>query len=260
MPVGEKLAAERRKQGKSLGDVSEATHIMRRLLESLENGRVDELPSAVYVRGYIQNYAKYLGMDQTPLLLEFEEDLGGKPPRDSRLEDVPEASVVPMRDQIHHIPTRTWLMLVAALVLIGLVLWAVGALLGQDKELPPIPPSTTTTTVEPTSTVPGTTTDTVPGTSTAQPAAPGQVDPAAAFTLKITVADGAASWVRVTIDGKKAYEGTLTGGTSKEWTVTSEASVRVGKPDAVTVTRDGAPVTLKSVDGVAVATITASAE
>ncbi|MHB1340187.1 MAG: helix-turn-helix domain-containing protein [Coriobacteriia bacterium] len=260
MPVGDKLAAERRKQGKSLADVSGATHIMRRLLESLEHGRFDEMPSAVYVRGYIQNYAKYLGMDPAPLLAEFQEDLGGKRPRDARLEDVPEASVVPMRDQLHHIPTRTWLMLVGGLVLIGLVLWAVGAVLGREASLPPIPPATTTETVEPTATAPGTTTDTVPGTSTAEPTTTGEAVPGAAFTLKVTVADGAASWLRVLVDGKKAYEGTLTGGTSKQWTVKTAAAVRVGKPGSVTVTRDGVPVSLKSVDGVAVATITASVE
>jgi transcriptional regulator with XRE-family HTH domain len=108
MPVGEKLAAERRKQGKSLNDVVAATNIMGRHLDSLENGRLDQMPTAVYVRGFIQGYAKYLGIPAAPLLAEYEADLGGKRPR-SRLEDVPERTVVPMRDQLHHIPGRTWL-------------------------------------------------------------------------------------------------------------------------------------------------------
>lgn len=255
MPVGDKLAAERRKQGKSLKEVSAATHIMFRLLESLEGGRFDELPSAVYVRGYIQNYAQFLGMDSAPLLEEFQSDLGGRRPRDARLEDLPDTAVVPMRNQMHHIPTRTWLMLVGGLVVLGIALWAVGALTSRQTELPPIPPSSATSTAEPTAT-PGVTTETAeaPAASETAPV------PGAAFVLRVSVEPGSASWLRVVVDGKRAYEGTLTGGKSREWTVAHEASVRVGKPGSVTVTRDGVPVTLKSADGVAVATITASVD
>ncbi len=209
MPVGENLAAERRKQGKSLADVVGATNIMARHLDSLEHGRLDELPSAVYVRGFIQGYAKYLGIPVAPLLKEYEEDLGGGRPR-TRLEDVPERTVVPMRDQMHHIPTRTWLTIVAVVAVIGFILWLVGTFANKDTTPPPIPPAVTTATVEPTATAPGTTTDTVPGTGTVSPGddttSPATGD---SFVLRVTVADGMASWLRVTVDGLKAYEGTL---------------------------------------------------
>ncbi|MCE5203818.1 MAG: RodZ domain-containing protein [Coriobacteriales bacterium] len=257
MPVGEKLAAERRKQGKTLVDVAAATHIMQRLLDALEHGRYEELPSPVYVRGYIQNYAHYLHIDPTPLLIEFQNDIGGRT-RDTRLDELPERTVVPMHDQMHHIPRRTWLVIASALIVIGLTLWAISALVPSGETLPPIPPVTTGT-VEPTAT-PGLTTSTAPAaTATPEPAAESTATvPGEAFTLSVSVKEGAASWLRVIVDGKKAYEGTLTGGTSKEWTVNTEASVRVGKPGAVTVTKDGAPVALKNVGGVAVATITVS--
>jgi cytoskeletal protein RodZ len=259
MPVGEKLAAERRKQGKSLNDVVAATNIMGRHLDSLENGRLDQMPTAVYVRGFIQGYAKYLGIPAAPLLAEYEADLGGKRPR-SRLEDVPERTVVPMRDQLHHIPGRTWLAILGTVLVIGFVLWLVGTLGGKDTTPPPIPPATTSSTVEPTETAPGVTTDTVPGTGTVSPTDPASQTPGTAFVLRVTVADGMASWLRVTVDGLKAYEGTLAGGTYKEWTVTQNAEVRIGKATAVTVTRDGQPVQAKSVDGIAVATMSASDE
>ncbi len=61
MPVGEKLAALRRERGKTLPDLEDATKIMGRMLSALENDRWDELPDPVYVKGYIQNYAQYLG-------------------------------------------------------------------------------------------------------------------------------------------------------------------------------------------------------
>jgi len=259
MPVGEKLAAERRKQGKSVAEVVAATNIMARQLEALENGRLEELPVAVYVRGFIQIYAKYLGIPAEPLVAEYLEDIGGKRPR-SRLEDVPERTVVPMRDQLHHIPRKTWLAVLGALALIGLVLWLIGTFSTKDASPPPIPPATATETIEPTGTAPGITTDTVPGTGTVTPSSEESSAPGDEFVVRVAVKDGMASWLRVTIDGLTAYEGTLAGGSTKEWTVTKDAEVRIGKETAVTVTRDGTPVTTKSVEGIAVATMSANDE
>ena len=51
------------------------------------------------------------------------------------------------------------------------------------------------------------------------------------FTLTVTVAADGASWLRVTVDGKTAYEGVLTGGQSKEFEVTEKAKIRIGKPE-----------------------------
>lgn len=260
MPAGDRLAAERRKQGKSIAQVVSATNIMARLIEALENGRYDELPSPAYVRGYIQSYAKFLGMPSAPLLKEYEDDLGVGKPR-TRLEEVPERTVVPTRDQLHAIPSGTLLAIVGALVAIGLVLWLVGSVLNRSDAPLPIPPTTATNTVEPTTTAPGVTTDTVPGTATVDAAAPAS-DSAAptgvSFVLKVSVADGAASWLRVTVDGLKAYEGTLAGGQTKEWTVTKDAEVRIGKPSNVTVTRDGTTVEPKAVNGIGVITLSSA--
>ncbi len=258
MPVGETLAAERRKQGKSIPQVVAATNIMARLIEALEHGRYDELPSPAYVRGYIQSYAKYLGMQVAPLLAEYESDLGMGKPR-ARLEDVPERTVVPMRDQLHQIPSRTLAIIVLALAGVGLVLWLVGSVINRSDAPAPIPPETTTSaTTEPSATVPGITTDTVPGTGTAEPAdsGTGATSPTGdSFVLKVSVADGAASWLRVTVDGLKAYEGTLAGGQSKEWTVTKNAEVRIGKPSEVTVTRDGETVEPTPSNGIGIVTL-----
>lgn len=254
MPVGDKLAAERRKQGKTVADVVAATNIMARLIEALENARYDELPSQAYVRGYIQGYAKYLGLPAAPLLKEYEDDLGAGKPR-ARLEDVPERAVVPMRDQLHHVPRGTLLAIGVAVIGVALVLWLVGSALNRDTAPLPIPPETATSSVEATMEAPGVTTDTVPGTATidttgtaTQTAAPA----GASFVLKVTVADGAASWLRVTVDGLKAYEGTLAGGNTKEWTVTDKAEVRIGKPSDVTVTRDGQPLQATSSNGIGI--------
>ena len=48
--VGETLASERRRQGKSLADAVEGTKIRSRLLDALENDQYDDLPSQAYVK------------------------------------------------------------------------------------------------------------------------------------------------------------------------------------------------------------------
>ncbi len=46
------------------------------------------------------------------------------------------------------------------------------------------------------------------------------------------------------MDGLIANDGTLQGGDSREWLVTSKATLVIGNPTAVVVTRDGAPVSV----------------
>jgi len=59
----------------------------------------------------------------------------------------------------------------------------------------------------------------------------------------------------VTVDGLVAYEGTLSGGQKKEWTVQESATVRAGKPDAVAVLKDGGVVEMPRSEGIGEITI-----
>jgi len=77
------------------------------------------------------------------------------------------------------------------------------------------------------------------------------------FTLKVTVDANGASWIRVTVDGLKAYEGSLAGGQSKQFEVTKNAEVRIGKPSLVTVYRDGDVVTVPPGAGIPTVKLTA---
>ncbi|MDY0341776.1 MAG: helix-turn-helix domain-containing protein, partial [Coriobacteriia bacterium] len=215
MPVGKKLAAERRSQSKTLAEVVDATKIMGRILESLENERWDELPAPSYVKGFIQNYAQVLGLDPKPLVEEYQNDIAMAPAAQSRtpLRQLPERQVVPHRRDIHAIPATAIVAIVGVLAVVILALWGISSLVGQDDTPPPIAPEVTTSTT----TVPGIT-STEPSTSV--PSGTTQTeDIEGAFDLTVVVAPGDTSWVRVVIDGLVAYEGTLPGGEQKVWTV-----------------------------------------
>jgi cytoskeletal protein RodZ len=233
MPVGKKLAAERRSQGKTMTEIVDSTKIMGRIIESLENERWDELPAPSYVKGYIQNYAQALGLDAGPLIEEYQQDVAVAVPAQSRypLRHMPERQVVPHRHEVHAIPAKAIIAVVGAFLLVALALWGISALVGRDDTPPPLAPETTSTPV-----APGTTSGEAASSSVT--ATPTDI-PEGAFVLAVNVTPGDSSWVRVLVDGLVAYEGTLPGGEQKSWTVTTSAVVRAGKPTVVTVTRDG---------------------
>ncbi|MFW5731184.1 MAG: helix-turn-helix domain-containing protein [Desulfonatronovibrionaceae bacterium] len=61
--IGHELRAERERQGISLDKVHEDTRIGLDFLESLEAGNSERLSHPVYAKGFVQNYARYLGLD-----------------------------------------------------------------------------------------------------------------------------------------------------------------------------------------------------
>ena len=251
--VGEVLAAERRRQGKTIADVEAGTKIMGRMLDAIEHGRYESLPSPVYVKGYLQSYAQFLGLDQKPILEAFKKEIS-MPDAEERPQ-LPDRAVVLHRDQLHTLPLRTWLIALAAVIVLGLILWAISGLTGRD-EVPTVIPPVATSTAETTDTpAPGESSEASETTPTVQDDAVGT-----AFTLAIAVDEGTASWLRVTVDGLNAYEGTLPGGEVKEWTVTDAATVLIGKPGSVTVTRDGIEVPVETADGRGSVTLSTSDE
>lgn len=239
--VGEKLAAERRRQGKTLAEVEAATKVMGRMLDAIEHDRYAELPSPVYVKGYIQAYARFLGMDEGPLIEQYKHDAEVTDAVDRIT--VPHDAVVEHRDALHAVPFKTWLIALAAVLLVALALWGISALGGEDETPPPVPPETTGTPNTTGTPTPGVTTPTVPATSTVSSdeetgtsAGPVEGEP---FELVVTVAEGSASWLEITVDGLEAYIGTLPGGETRSYTVNNAATVFIGRPQSVTITRDG---------------------
>jgi cytoskeletal protein RodZ len=237
--VGRTLADARRDQRKTLADVEEATRIRGKLIEALEADDHESLPDPAYVRGYIISYAKFLDLDPKPLLAQYAQEVGQEQAATALREPEP---VVSGRDTAHNVPWRITAIIIGIVLVAALAYWGLGRLFsgGDEDELPPVPPvaeetATPDPAIEPTT--PG-----VTETETLD-AAPEEEAPAdLPFTVEVIVSDEAASWLKVTVDDLDAYEGTLAAGQSKEWDVTAEIVILVGKPEAVTVLRDGAEV------------------
>ena len=69
--VGQKLKAIREEQNLTFEEVFEATRIRVAYLRALEDDDLSSMPSPVQARGYLRNYAEYLGLDIDQVLEEL---------------------------------------------------------------------------------------------------------------------------------------------------------------------------------------------
>ena len=60
---GEELKREREIRGISLKEIADATKISKRFLEAIERNDHKTLPAPVFTRGFIREYARYLGLN-----------------------------------------------------------------------------------------------------------------------------------------------------------------------------------------------------
>jgi cytoskeletal protein RodZ len=77
--VGEQLREAREARGFDLFRVERDTKIRLKYLEALESGDFAELPAEVYARGFLRNYASYLGLDADELVDQWRRETGERP-------------------------------------------------------------------------------------------------------------------------------------------------------------------------------------
>ena len=74
--VGDKLREAREVRGVDLFRVERDTKIRAKYLGALEDGDFSDLPGDVYARGFLRNYATYLGLDADEMEEEWREEAG----------------------------------------------------------------------------------------------------------------------------------------------------------------------------------------
>ena len=78
----ERLLSARERKGVDLFRAERDTKIRARYLAALERGDYRELPGAVYTKGFLRNYALYLGLDPDEILLQCRRERGDGPSAD----------------------------------------------------------------------------------------------------------------------------------------------------------------------------------
>lgn len=69
--IGTWLRREREVRGVSLEEVADATRIPVQSLASIEDGRFDELPGEVFVKGFLRSYARAVGIRADDVLARY---------------------------------------------------------------------------------------------------------------------------------------------------------------------------------------------
>ena len=69
---GATLRAARQAQGYSIAEVAQVLKFGVRQLEALENDDYSTLKGATFIRGFVRSYARYLRLDEVPLLAALE--------------------------------------------------------------------------------------------------------------------------------------------------------------------------------------------
>ncbi len=74
--LGDALRAQRERMGITLEQAAEDTRIRDKFLRALESGDYQTLPGVVYTKGFLRNYADYLGLARDELIAQFQAERG----------------------------------------------------------------------------------------------------------------------------------------------------------------------------------------
>jgi cytoskeletal protein RodZ len=248
--LGDTLKERRMALGIPIEQAEDATKIRGKLLLALENGEYDKLPNPGYVRGYISSYSRYLELDSVPLLAMYRAETGS-----TRFHDIaPADEPVRSRTEQHDVPWRVGVVVVVVLAVLSIGIWMVMRANRGPEKVVPIP------TTPGAASGGGAVSPSGEDTASTSPASEPRSTTSAKltpFTLKITVAPNSVSYIKVTIDGKKAFNANMTS-RSKTFQVTKKATIVVGKPSVVDVYRDGKKTAIPNTSGTPTLVLTAN--
>ncbi|WP_066016301.1 RodZ domain-containing protein [Endozoicomonas atrinae] len=119
---GTVLAQARNSQGLSIPEVAENLKITESYVKAIEESMFDVLPQAAFVRGYIRNYAKLVGLNGEDLVKDFDHFIGIDGLESPRLQGA--KKLKPLR--AHSAPSPVYalaLLLLVSLGGLGYYLW-----------------------------------------------------------------------------------------------------------------------------------------
>jgi len=244
--LGELLRKAREEKGLSLAQVEEATRIRSAYLQALEEEAYERLPAPVYVRGFLRNYAVYLGLDPQQVVASYQAP--DAPPVMAPTSLALDEPLRPLHVRLRQLWPVGLGLLVVALVVAG---WWALPRYGDRFNLSwpftrPTAVATPTPTVTPTLAPP--TATPVPPTPTQLPTHTAQSTntPAPALTptavtsleLRVEVVNERA-WLLVEVDGQPLFAGILEPGATDTWVARERIAVRCGNAGAVRITLNG---------------------
>lgn len=217
------LRSQRKIREVPLGEIADATKISIRYLEALEQDRFDVLPASVFAKGFLREYARFVGLDPDEVVNSYL--TAQQASLDSESGDEVEKIKPPQRER-----KNTWFLILALLVALALIAFLIywGGAQSRNEAiapaiaapvLPPRPPQ--------------------PVDENAGPLA----------ALVVTMDFTADCWVEASVDGRRLISELHVQGESMRLEADEEVRLTLGNPQGVHLEVNGEPYALPSPDG-----------
>ena len=240
---GEELRREREIRGISLKEISDATKISKRFLDALERNDHKTLPAPVFTRGFVREYARYVGLNAEEMVNRYNfaassDDRIEKPPavakyatppKDISPRPAPKRGIPPA---ITRIDGGAILAIIIAVALGGVAYWAVQYKNQRDRAEAANPARIPVT------------------TRAAAPPAPAPAPKPDDSQLRMTVVATAPSWLELEADGKTVFNATIQAGAREEFEATEQFRFRkIGNAGGLSLTLNGTAIPPLGGDG-----------
>lgn len=246
--LGARLRLAREANGISLAQAAADTRILLQSLQALEEGAFERLPGDVVARGFIRNYAQYLGLSPDEMIELYRRERGAT----DKIRIVPATN--PPRTRMYVLPSFFAIFFIT-LVLVGLAyvgLSALGRIGERSTPSAGIAPSPTVVPPSPLPTPsPPPTMVNLVATATPSPVAlipeisptpEPEATQSAPIVVEVRVPNvrgNENSWVRVLVDGSTVFEAIMRAGDQRTFTAQRRVFIRAGNPTDVEVTVNG---------------------
>ncbi len=241
--LGELLKEARQNKGVSLEQVEEEIKIRKKYLQALEEEDFLIMPSEVYVKGFLRNYAIYLGLDPEEVRGLYKGEsvekrrkpaFMGRAGQIAGEETRPRAFPMDMSLTQSHLLAFPFLVIALAILAFSLLgLWAF-------REYFPLPGEAGTETKEAVTTREPRPTFTPTSVVTqATPTLVGTPTPKVYTGVEVELVMLERAWLQVHVDGTKVFEGVFDEGTKITWNGKERVAVRCNNAGGVEVTLNG---------------------
>ncbi|MCA2001244.1 MAG: DUF4115 domain-containing protein, partial [Chloroflexi bacterium] len=256
--IGAQLRGRRELISLTLEEVERHTKLRAAFLKALEEGALDKLPSPVQTRGMLANYASFLDLDVEAILLRFADGLLAR--RREKYAETPREKI--QTEVIASIPM--WRAFIASdlifgalmiVVLFALAVWGVGRMVAsQNKSAEPTALSIAEALADlplPTPS-PAALATQIPAEENAAivtPLTEGDIPQALTANVVVQIFALERAFLRVSVDGKQAFEGRLVPGETRVFEGDTEVLVLTGNAAALRVSYNGRDLGLMGREG-----------
>jgi cytoskeletal protein RodZ len=241
--LGELLKEARQNKGVSLEQVEEEIKIRKKYLQALEEEDFSIMPSEVYVKGFLRNYAIYLGLDPEEVRALYKgesvekrrkPEFMGRAGQIAGEETRPRAFPMDMSLTQSRLLAFPFLVIALAILAFSLLgLWAFRQYFPLPAETEPeIKAAVTAIQPRPTFTPTSVVTQ-------ATPTLVGTPTPKVYTGVEVELVMLERAWLQVHVDGTKVFEGVFDEGTKITWNGKERVAVRCNNAGGVEVTLNG---------------------